>query len=125
METPDKRELLKVAYDNQRENQIGGQTDGIDPETARDLGYTMPDEVVDLVDRVEERQNAEQVEADQLAVEAAKKVVEGTPAAVKKPVAAHSSVQKVTGVVETVPRSESTILRTLRYPDVTADRNGY
>lgn len=76
MEKPSPKELVKVAYDNQRDNQIGGQTDGIDPVTARDLGYTLPGEVVDLVDRIEERENAAQLEADQRAIDAAKRAVE-------------------------------------------------
>ncbi len=31
--------LTEVYYDNIRDNQIGGQTDGISEEVARDIGY--------------------------------------------------------------------------------------
>lgn len=43
-----RQELLEVAYDNQRYHQLGGHNDGIDEETARDLGFTLPHEVADL-----------------------------------------------------------------------------
>ena len=79
MEYINKHQLFKVAYDNQRDNQIGGQTDGIDSETACDLGYTLPEDVPALVDRDEDRKNAEQLEADQKAIEAAKRVIEEGP----------------------------------------------
>lgn len=33
---------MAVWYDNQRDNQIGGLTDGITPEVAKDIGYNLP-----------------------------------------------------------------------------------
>lgn len=40
--------LTRVAYDNMRDNQIGGMHDGIDWEVARDIGYIPPDEAARL-----------------------------------------------------------------------------
>jgi hypothetical protein len=41
--------LYQVARENQRNNQIGGETDGIDWDTAEDLGYTRPEDIGALV----------------------------------------------------------------------------
>ncbi len=43
------RVLEEVFHDNQRSAQIGGQTDGITPEVAADLGYTPTQEDLERV----------------------------------------------------------------------------
>ena len=45
--------LQQVYYDNVRDNQIGGETDGISPEMAHDLGYTDPADAPRILDQAE------------------------------------------------------------------------
>lgn len=45
--------LNEVYYENVRNNQIGGETDGISPEVAYDLGYTNPADVPRILDQAE------------------------------------------------------------------------
>jgi hypothetical protein len=42
-------DLQQVFWDNVRTNQIGGKTDGINPEVAADLGFQSPDETLVLM----------------------------------------------------------------------------
>ena len=45
-------QLRRIALGNIRDNQIGGETDGISPEVAEDLGYTTtPEGVREIVNR--------------------------------------------------------------------------
>ncbi len=67
IETPSESELRRVAMDNIRNNQIGGQTDGVSPEVAKDLGYTVDAEGVKRV--VEDRERTSQVETSDTAID--------------------------------------------------------
>ncbi len=41
---------IRIAYyDNLRNNQIGGVTDGIDPKVAEDIGYESPEQVASII----------------------------------------------------------------------------
>ena len=44
-----KSDIITAHYDNLRNNQIGGKTDGIDPEVAKDLGYESPEQVASII----------------------------------------------------------------------------
>ena len=47
-------ELLQtVAYDNIRNNQIGGQTDGVNWDVGRDMGFVRPEDIQGVIAAVE------------------------------------------------------------------------
>ncbi len=46
---PRKDELMDVHYSNIRDNQIGGDTDGISPEQAEDIGYKSAENTADII----------------------------------------------------------------------------
>lgn len=43
-----KSTLQQVYFDNIRDNQIGGETNGISPEVAADIGYHTPEQLTEL-----------------------------------------------------------------------------
>ncbi len=45
--------LRRVHLDNVRDNQIGGNTDGITPEVAQDIGYSTAEEVESISSQLE------------------------------------------------------------------------
>lgn len=46
---PREAELMDVHYSNIRDNQIGGDTDGISPEQAEDIGYKSVENTADII----------------------------------------------------------------------------
>lgn len=47
------RDLMKAYWDNVREHQIGGETDGVSAEVAEDLGFTVtPEQMKDIINRL-------------------------------------------------------------------------
>jgi hypothetical protein len=42
-------DIRTAYYDNLRNNQIGGKTDGIDPKVAEDIGYESPEQVARII----------------------------------------------------------------------------
>lgn len=44
-------DIQRAYFDNLRDNQIGGQTDGVAPEVAADLGYTTYEDMVQIAKR--------------------------------------------------------------------------
>ena len=42
-------DIRTAYYDNLRNNQIGGVTDGIDPKVAEDIGYESPEQVAIII----------------------------------------------------------------------------
>ncbi|MEI7522456.1 MAG: hypothetical protein WCJ86_03235 [Candidatus Saccharibacteria bacterium] len=47
-----KSDIITAYYDNLRNNQIGGEKDGIDPEVAEDLGYESPKQLANIIENV-------------------------------------------------------------------------
>lgn len=45
--------LQQVYFDNIREHQIGGETDGISHEVAQDLGFTAAEQMVELSEAIQ------------------------------------------------------------------------
>lgn len=61
----------QVWHDNQRDVQIGGQSDGITPEVAEDIGYKPPKQTLEgraqeLEDRLERQNGLSPAEASEL-----------------------------------------------------------
>ena len=46
---PREAELMEVHYSNIRDNQIGGETDGISQEQAEDIGYKSAENTADII----------------------------------------------------------------------------
>jgi len=46
---PREAELMDVHYSNIRDNQIGGETDGISPEQAEEIGYKSVENTADII----------------------------------------------------------------------------
>jgi len=44
-----KSDIITAYYENLRNNQIGGEKDGIDPEVAEDLGYASPKQLASII----------------------------------------------------------------------------
>lgn len=51
-------QLQTVAYDNIRDNQIGGQTNGISWDVAEDMGFTRPEDVSEVFEQATAIRNA-------------------------------------------------------------------
>jgi len=49
-----KSDIITAYYENLRNNQIGGETDGIDPKVAEDLGYESPKQLANIIENVGE-----------------------------------------------------------------------
>ena len=57
--------LTQVQMDNIRHNQIGGETDGITPEVAQDLGFMATDQAIELVQSYEPASAPKALTSDQ------------------------------------------------------------
>jgi len=49
-----KSDIITAYYENLRNNQIGGETDGIDPKVAEDLGYESPKQLANIIENIGE-----------------------------------------------------------------------